>query len=612
MKGKNCLLIFEETSADWMTAAIGAMSQSLPIATSYSTLGIDAVGVALNETSAPVILCNYKDVKRVLELKSKCPKLTTIVYSRNYTTDDEPEHPTKEGKIKVLSFESVVELGNKRIASKRGFTPPSAQHIALIMYTSGSTGKPKGVMLKHSSVVAAVGGMMDYIGGWATPTSETFQETYLAYLPAAHILEFAVETGMLVFGAAVGYSDPKTISSKGAVRKMPDGSLNGEPTGYGKYPPGGIQEFAPTFMAAVPKIWDILKKGVESVVGKGSPVVKTLFVAAFAARSLALKQGRSAPLLSKIFAKTYKMLGGRLKLCVSGGGPLSAEIQNFIRVAFNVNLVQGYGLTETCAAGTVQLANSFEDGVVGPPVASAEIKLASCSDVLDRSGNPYLSSDTSHYGTPCLGRGESWIRGPAVSSGYYMQEKKTKEEFDSEGWFHTGDICIWNADGQLKIVDRKKNLVKLKGGEYVAIESMEATYAESVFVNGVNGGIMCYADGDMDRPVAMVQANDYELKKWADSKGVAYSSFEELCKNAEAAAMVTKDLNGIGKGKLGGNEALASVCLLPGTGAPTEGGATAPWTPENTFLTASNKLNRKPIEMGFAKELKAVKQKGIR
>ena len=161
-------------------------------------------------------------------------------------------------------------------------------------------------------------------------------------------------------------------------------------------------------------------------------------------------------------------------------------------------------------------------------------------------------------------------------------------------------------------MDRKKNLIKLKGGEYVAIESMEATYAESVFVNGVNGGIMCYADGDMDRPVAMVQVNDYELKKWADSMRISYSSVEELCKNAEAAAMVTKDLNGIGKGKLGGNEALASVCLLPGTGQLTDTGATAPWTPENLYLTASNKLNRKPIEMGFADELKAVKQKGIR
>jgi len=127
--------------------------------------------------------------------------------------------------------------------------------------------------------------------------------------------------------------------------------------------------------------------------------------------------------------------------------------------------------------------------------------------VLDRNKNPYLNTDRIHRGEPCLGRGEVWIRGPAVCSGYYVQEKKTREDFDENGWFHTGDIAIWNAAGQLKIVDRLKNLVKLKGGEYVAIESMEATYAQSVFVNGVNGGLMCYADGDMDRPVALVQVS---------------------------------------------------------------------------------------------------------
>jgi len=171
----------------------------------------------------------------------------------------------------------------------------------------------------------------------------------------------------------VGYSDPKTISSKGAVRKMPDGTLNAEPTGYGKYPPGGIQEFAPTVMAAVPKIWDILKKGVESVVGKGSPVVQSLFLAAFAARSIALKQGRTSPLCSKIFKKMHDMMGGRLKLCVSGGGPISADIQNFIRVGFNVNLIQGYGLTETCAAGTVQPPFNAEDGVAGAPISAVGI-----------------------------------------------------------------------------------------------------------------------------------------------------------------------------------------------------------------------------------------------
>ena len=177
---------------------------------------------------------------------------------------------------------------------------------------------------------------------------------------------------------------------------------------------------------------------------------------------------------------------------------------------------------------TLQPVDSVLDGVAGAPVGCVQMRVADCSEVMDRSMKPYLSTDTSHYNKPCRGRGEVWIKGMCVSSGYYMQAAKTREEFDDQGWFHTGDIAIWLPNGMLKIVDRKKNLVKLKGGEYVAIESMEATYAESVFVNGINGGIMCYADGDMDRPVAMVQANDYELKKWADSKSVAYSSFEDL------------------------------------------------------------------------------------
>ena len=102
----------------------------------------------------------------------------------------------------------------------------------------------------------------------ARPFRRANQETYLAYLPLAHILEFSAEMSMLVHGAKMGYSDPKTLSSAGALRLMPDGSLNNVATGYGNMPPGGIQEFAPSLMAAVPKIWDILKKGIEDAIGK--------------------------------------------------------------------------------------------------------------------------------------------------------------------------------------------------------------------------------------------------------------------------------------------------------------------------------------------------------
>merc|ERR1711998_444574 len=101
--------------------------------------------------------------------------------------------------------------------------------------------------------------------------------------------------------------------------------------------------------------------------------------------------------------------------------------------------------------------------------------------------------------------------------------KKTAEEFDSEGWLHTGDIGLFTPDGSLKLVDRLKNLVKLKGGEYVALEQMEAVFGTSTYVNGVNGGVMVYADGDMDRSVALVQVNMIKLKQYAEANNISYT-----------------------------------------------------------------------------------------
>jgi len=611
ISGPHCILVFEETCADWTTATIGAMSQSIAVATSYATLGMDAVGEAIQQTNSPAVVCNYKDVSKLATLADTCPSLTTIIYTRNYVEEDKPVLAGEAHRLQVLSMEEVISRG---ISAGLPPNPPSPDHIGLIMYTSGSTGKPKGVMLKQSTICAGIAGLENYFVENVGPraSSEATQEVYLAYLPAAHILEFTAEMSMLAHGAKLGYADPRTISSKGALRKLPNGELNGEPTGFGNNPPGAIQEFGPTCMAAVPKIWDILKKGAEAKLGTFSALKQALVLAAFAARSLALQQGRTTPLFDLIFNGFYKMVGGRIKVAVSGGGPISAEVQNFIRVAFKLPLIQGYGLTETCSTGTVQPLWSVENSVVGPPIKSVELRLANCTEVLDRNGKPYLNTDTTHLGAPCLGRGEVWIRGGPVSSGYYMMNQKTGEEFDADGWFHTGDIAIWTKSGMLKIVDRLKNLVKLKGGEYVAIEAMEATYSQSVYVNGINGGLMCYGDGDMDRPVALVQANTYELKKWADGNSVPYTSMEDLCANPAASKHVCQSLNAIGKGKLGGNEALAAIVLLPGTG-PQEGtGVDCPWTPENQFLTASNKLNRKPILAGFASLMEPLKQKGIK
>jgi len=348
------------------------------------------------------------------------------------------------------------------------------------------------------------------------------------------------------------------------------------------------------------------------VVGKGSPAIKFLFQTAYSGRASALAAGRESPLLKKIFKKTKAMMGGRLRLAISGGGPISSEVQTFIRTVFGCNLIQGYALTETCSVGTIQPQDDTRDGIVGVPLSSVEIKLDPCHSVLDREGKPYLDTDKMHLGEKCAGRGEVMLRGRSVAVGYFKQKDKTDEAFEKDGWFHSGDIGLWTPDGGLKLVDRLKNLVKLKGGEYIALEAMESTYSTSPYVASLNGGVLCYGNGEMDRPVALVQADMIKIKEFAAKAEISYTDPEELLSSAEVNAEVLKTMvNAHRNGKLGGTEKLVAVHLISGLGSMTNLTATSPWTPDNGGLTASNKLQRKPVEAALEGLLAPLIKKAI-
>jgi len=608
--GPHTLLIFEDTSQEWSTSLLGAHSQSIVVATSYATLGIGAVVEAMKECSVSAVVCNRKNVAEIQRVAPPC--LKTIIYTNFQVDPEEASKPLASvGNVRAISFEELLALG-ATVETTYPPTPPTPEMLAVIMYTSGSTGKPKGVMIPHSSVAASCGGMKEVLN------CKEGEETYLAYLPAAHIFEFCAELSMLLLGAKIGYSDPRTMTSKGAVRQRDDGTCNDQP-GW-PFPPGGIQEFAPTMMVAVPVVWDTFKKTIEEQVGKQSMIVQWLFQVAYSAAYYARKQGRSCPLLSfLVFRKINKMIGGRLKFGISGGGPISKDVQEFMSTIGGFPLIQGYALTETCCAGTVQDVSDPDPGNVGGPVPSVELKLKSCDgaeDPKDREGEYYLATDEEHLGEACLGRGEVLIRGPSISNGYFKQPELTKKAWDGPpregGWFHTGDIAYWDTRGRLHIVDRLKNLVKLKGGEYIATENMEKEYSTSPYVrSGITGGIMCYGDGDMRKPVAFVQVNISELKKWAAGAGLAGKTDEALCETKEARKAVLASLNSAGKGKLGNNETLASVRLIPGTGpesgAPSE---TSPWSAENGCRTASGKLDRKAIQNAHAAMMVELKKEG--
>lgn len=182
-----------------------------------------------------------------------------------------------------------------------------------------------------------------------------------------------------------------------------------------------------------------------------------------------------------------------------------------------------------------------------------------------------------------------------------MMPDKTKEEFEEDtGFFHTGDIGQFMSDGSLRIVDRKKNLVKLKGGEYIAVENMEMTYGNSKFVDAALGGICCYGDGDMDRPIALMQINQVTSMEWAAANGVK-GDFDKVKDSPELMAAVMADMkNEAKKGGLSRIEVLQAVAFL-----------TEPWTPENGCLTAANKLQRRAVVAMFEKEFEEVRKKGI-
>ncbi len=394
-------------------------------------------------------------------------------------------------------------------------------------------------------------------------------DVFIAYLPLAHIFELVAEISCLSCGVCICYACPRTL------------------TATGSYPVGALEQYRPTLLVGVPKIWDVIKKGAEAKIMAGSKLKRYLVATAFEARGRARKLGFDTPLFNAlVFKKFSSLVGGRLRLAVSGGGPLSSDVQQFITTCFGTWLGQGYGLTETCAGLTLQAMDDDRTGIAGVPIPCVEVKLVSCPEINDKAGLPYLSSDRKDVnGNPVFGRGEVWVKGACVGLGYYMMQDKTKEDFDDDGFFHTGDIGQFSADGSIQIVDRKKNLIKLKGGEYIAIENMEMTYANCSFVDAVAGGICCYGDGDMDRPIAIMQLNPVVVKNWAKDNGLE-EDVEKLKDSKELYDAVMKEMEAIHKrAGLSHIEKLVAVAIV-----------LDPWTPENGCLTAANKLQRRAVK----------------
>lgn len=549
LQPKSKVAIFCETRAEWMIAAQACFRRNFPLVTFYATLGEEAIAFGLNETGVTHLITSTE----LLETKLRCvlpqiTKLKHVIYvdQKVVSTDGFPPQ------LSIHSMESVQELGAQPENMSRAIVKPDTSDLAVVMYTSGSTGRPKGVMIVHSNLIAGMTGQCERIPGLGP------KDTYIAYLPLAHVLEMTAEISCVTYGCRIGYSSPQTLSDQST--KIKRGSK------------GDSSVLKPTLMAAVPEIMDRINKNVMSKVQEMSIIQRTLFKLGYNYKLEQIKKGYDAPLCNVLlFRKVRSLLGGRVRMMLSGGAPLSSATQRFMNVCFCCPVGQGYGLTETCGAGTITEVADISTGRVGAPLICCEIRLRNWLE------GGYTSKDKPHP------RGEVLIGGPNITMGYYKNEGNNEDFFvDETGqrWFCTGDIGEVHPDGCLQIVDRKKDLVKLQAGDYVSLGKVESALKNCALIDN----ICAYANSDQNYVISFVVPNQKSLTELAKKRG-AEGTWEEICVNPVMEMEVLKAIKNVAASiRLQRFEIPLKVYLSP-----------EPWTPETGLVTDAFKLKRKEL-----------------
>ncbi|XP_002163162.2 long-chain-fatty-acid--CoA ligase 4 isoform X1 [Hydra vulgaris] len=557
VKSKDYVLIFAETKTEWMLTAQACFLRNFSIVTIYTTLGDDAIAYGFNQVKSHIVFTDAVLLPKIKKILPQLKFLKTIIYFgdvKKSTLSDFPED------IRIFSLQQIEDLGAKLKNINEPVDSPKPDDVAVIMYTSGSTGVPKGVVLTHKNVTSCLEGALSCI------PALTAQDKYIGYLPLAHILELLVECGVLSRGVPIGYSNALTLSDQSSKIK--------------KGTKGDISVIKPTIMAAVPMIFDRIRTAVMDKIKSGPRTTYLLFHFAYQYKLKQVRKGYDTPLLNRlIFNKVKSILGGELRFMLCGGAPLSPETEEFLNICFCCPVGQGYGLTETCAAGTVCAEWDHSTGRVGRPLTCCELKL------VDWEEGGYLTSDKPHP------RGEIVIRGQNVASGYFENPEATAEVFKMEDgkWsFYTGDIGEVHPDGVFKIIDRKKDLIKLSHGEYVSLGKVESTIKNSSYIDNC----CAYGDSQASYLVLLAVPNHTAIMELANQLSVS-GSFEDVCRNKSVIDAIMKDINVLSiKNGLNKTEQPAKVKLC-----------TENWLPENDLVTAAFKLKRKSIEKFYQRDI---------
>ena len=429
--------ILSNTSYKWALCDYGIVSMGAVTTTVYPSLMPNQIEFILNDSGSKLIFVeDQMQLEKIKSIFDSCKKLDKIIVMDNSCDNDEPNVENLNSFLR--SSRELIESNN--INFKDMVFKSNENDLLTLIYTSGTTGTPKGVMLSNKNIMSNLTSVSKLV-------PDIFKSKFLSFLPLSHVLE-----------RTVGHFLAMNLKSRIYYAE------NMESVGK------NMLEISPSVVVCVPRFFEKMYDKIITGLNDSSPAKKKLF-------NWALKVGKDhrnllnakekIPFLLKlkhsladklIYKKVRQKLGGEIKYFISGGAPLSRKINEFF-AGIGLTILEGYGLTETSPILTCNIPTNIQFGSVGMPLDDVEIKIAEDGEIL--------------------------AKGPNIMLGYYNNNESTKEVFDKEGWFHTGDIGMIDKGGHLTITDRKKSIIVTSGGKNIPPAPLENSLLNSDYIEQV-------------------------------------------------------------------------------------------------------------------------------
>ena len=534
LKKSERVAIISENRPEWVVADMAIVSLGAVDVPIYPTLTPPQIAYILNDAEAKiVIVSNQLQLSKILKIESDVRTLQRIVIINEKL--EVRDH-------KTLTYPEVLVLGAEYEKLHRTFfydarAKVTPEDLLTIIYTSGTTGNPKGVMLTHHNLCSNIKSAADTI-----PLND--RDTLLSFLPLCHSFErMAGYYTAMACGSTVAYAEStETVSDN-------------------------LLEVRPTVVTTVPRLFERIYTRITKQIDNSPPARQRIFRWAMSVGREFAAEGRRgviSPLLKLqqalaerlVFSKLKQRTGGRIRFFVSGGAALSRELGEFFE-AVGITIIEGYGLTETSPVLTANRVDDYKFGTVGKPLPGVEIKIAEDGEILAKGSN--------------------------VMRGYYNNPAATAEVIDKEGWFHTGDIGMFDPQGHLIITDRKKHLFVSSGGKNIAPQPIESLFLQSKYIDQ----FLLVGDGRMFLTALIVPEFDV-LSSHAKGAGIHFSSAADLTQRDDIRRLYEKEIQKIQK-DLPTYERVRRFELLP-----------EQLTVENGEITPTLKVKRKVVESKYS------------